>query len=377
MRMPILALSILLATAPAQAQTLEPLREALSNVPQSVFASRSPEQVLFIDIAALHRLSETEAGLSPGIIQRRGMVGGLLRPVEALTMAPAKEWGESAGVDIADVRYFAGFGRSPNMSTVWGLKDNAAATGLLGALAKRDFRPSGVPGVFGNGEPLKRDLAKNKPSDPWRGRVGTPTFGTAKGNVVMQASTPQETAMLLAEFPGVDESAVVAAAMAGLQEAVGDAEVVQAMLVSPLLGLSTSIDPAVLMPSGSKDPEAMREKLKAGIEAGRKGIPPYLGGFIADAQGGRPAVAIALTYLDCETADKAAALVAQRWAETMPAAAQGETSTKTVAAVEGLCAAMFRVDSEAADDGANAAFHALFQAYLRRQFTVLQIGEAD
>ncbi len=144
------------------------------------------------------------------------------------------------------------------------------------------------------------------------------------------------------------------------------------MLVSPVFGIA-NIDPAALLAPGA-DFDALRQKLEAEVDAGTSGIPPYFGGFVADVQGGRPAVLISLAYGDCATADAAGGLMEQRWRDTMPASVQGEAETGSIEGPDGLCAATLKVSGEAGNGLSNPVFQALFDGYVRREFTVLQIG---
>ena len=212
--------------------------------------------------------------------------------------------------------------------------------------------------------------------NPWRSKVGAATFAGAKGPVVIQASTPDALPDLIGDFgeASLDRNPMIQALTAGLERAVGDHSIVQAMLISPAFGFAT-VDPIALMPSGTHDIDALREHLQAQITSGRTGIPPYLGGLIVDAHAETPAVAISLAYTDCETATFAATLIEERWTASMPDDAQGTMATATSEGPDGYCAALLTVTGDGTDNSLNPLFSRLFEMTARRDFTVLQVGE--
>lgn len=73
-------------------------------------------------------------------------------------------------------------------------------------------------------------------------------------------------------------------------------------------------------------------------------------------------------------AEAAARLIEQRWAESMPETAQGSMPPRSAEGADGMRAARVTVVGESDDPLVNPIFNALFEGYMRRQFTVLQIG---
>lgn len=373
MRLAAAAALLFTASFPVLAQGLDSLEDAMAKMPETVLSNPAAVQVNFVDVAALHALAGAE-GLNPTVLTR-AMIGGTLPPYNALQLRGAEAWNEKSFVDLGDLRYFAGFGDAPKTITIWGLENEDAAASLISALDAAEFDAVSPEGVIGNGEPLAMDPTKMDPADPWRSRVGAATFAAAKGNAVIQATVPAPFGVLLEERPSMAESAVVTAALGGLEAALGNDLLVQAMLISPVFGLGAAdLDIALII---GLDLDTMREKLEAELEAGTEGIPVYLGGFIADAQGQQPAVLISLTYADCATAERAAEQMAQRWSDTMPGQAQGDMETATFQSPDGLCAATLKVAGTSDAGLRNPIFQALFDAYLRRDFTVVQIGKAS
>ncbi|HTN61745.1 MAG TPA: hypothetical protein VL147_09335 [Devosia sp.] len=373
MRLNALVAALLLTTSSsAFAQNLDALTDALAHLPEVILTNPVPDQAYFVDTDVLRSLAGGELNPRSGL---RMLVGAALRPIEAIHMGNMKNWEEKSGIAFDQIRYFAGFGTAPDTVSLWGLADAAAADDLLHALTERDFVPVGSAGALGNGEPMAIDILNRDPSDPWRSMVGAASFATAKGNVVIQAARPEVLPMLVADKPDAASNPVVATALSGLGQAVEDGQIVQAMLISPAFGLN-AIDPADFMVPQSGNLDEIRAGLEASMDAGLTGIPPYLGGIIADVQLQTPAVALALAYADCDTAEGAAQQVAQRWIQSMPDTAQGHITTATAAGTDGLCAAIVSIVGDSDDPSINPIFNALFESYMRRQFTVLQIGHA-
>lgn len=373
MRLTAAAAMLLTASVPALAQGLDPLQDALIKMPEMILSNPAPTQFHFVDMTALQTLAARESTELNVALLTRAAVGGTLPPFNALQMGGPGAWNEKSAVDVKDVRYFAGFGDVPNTISIWGLGGDDAAANLIAALDAGEFDAAGAEGIIGNGKPMAMNPSKMDPADPWRSRVGAATFAAAKGNAIIQAPVPEALPVLLADAPSAGENAVVSAALAGLETALGDDLLVQAMLISPAFGLG-SIDPAALLAPGA-DFDTIRQKLEADLKAGTAGIPPYFGGFVADAQGEQPAVLIALTYADCETAGVAAEQMEQRWRDTMPGTAQGDMETTSLKGADSLCAATLKVVGQNDSSLSNPIFQGFFDAYLRRDFTALQIGD--
>lgn len=373
MRPVVAAAMVLAACIPAAAHDIAGLRDSLSKMPEMILSNPAQVQFHYVDLSALHALADDEE-LDAAVLTR-AVVGGMLPTYNALLTRGPEAWQEKSFVDMREIRYLAGFGDAPNTITIWGLEDDGAAAGLIAALDAADFEPAGTDGVVGNGVPMAMDPTKMDPADPWRSRVGAATFAAAKGDAVIQAPTPEPFRLLLGDAANAADNAVVSTALAGLEAALGDGLLVQAMLISPSFGLD-GIDPALLMTPGA-DFDALRQKLEAELDAAAMGVPPYFGGLIADMQGEHPSVAISLTYSDCDTAEIAARQMEQRWRETMPDTAQGALKAASVDATNELCAATLTVAGNHEDGVTNPIFQAFFDAYMRRNFTVLQIGKTQ
>jgi len=359
-------------SVPALAAGVEPLRDSLAKMPESVLTLPTAVQFSYVDVAALHAIAGHE-GLNQTVLGRAIIGSTFLPAYKSLETDSSQTWSKKSHIDRTDLLYLAGFGAALKTIAIWGLNDDTAADALIDALDASDFDAVGDKEIIGNGQPGTKDSLKNDPADPWRGINGRPTFAAAKGNAVIQASTPELLVPLLDERPSMAENAVVTTALAGLDAALDGDLLVQAMLVTPMFGLGRPDTEDLLIIGLNLD--VMRERLEARLKPGTDGIPPYLGGFIADAQGEQPAVVISLAYADCETAKQAAEQIGQRWQDTMGQAAQGEIRTASVSAPGG-CAAILKVAGKTAADPGNPILKALFDTYPRRQFDVLQIGKA-
>lgn len=219
---------------------------------------------------------------------------------------------------------------------------------------------------------MKFDPQERDASDPWRTMVGAAQFAAAKGSAVIQAQNPQDAALAAAEQPSVGENPIVQTALTGLEQTVGDAGIVQAVVISPVFGL-TGLDPSALL-SSSGDMTETRQNIEAQMAELGSGIPPYLGGIVADLEGEQQGVGIAMAYPDCTIAQQAADLIAERWVGMAGEDAQGEITAATAEGEEGLCAATVNVTLEAATAGPNPAYRSVIDRHFRSEAGVLQIG---
>jgi hypothetical protein len=136
----------------------------------------------------------------------------------------------------------------------------------------------------------------------------------------------------------------------------------------------TGLDPAALL-SPSPDMEETRKRMEEQMATLGQGIPPYLGGLIADVQHERSGVGIALAYPDCDIAQEAANAIVARWVEMAGDAAQGDVSANTAEGEGGFCAATVSVFVDADSPEQSPAYRALIENYMRGQAGILQIGQ--
>lgn len=368
-----------LSTAASAQDSTANLREGLGILPETILSDPVPDLALFVDMSVVSDL----AGAPPSVGHlHRTSIGGSMRPIDTLRRGEPDEWSRNAGVEISEVRYFASFGTPPHDLTIWGLESAERAEALMADLAEKDFEPiseAGLSNGLANGAPMHTDLAKRDPANPWRGEIGQASFVAAHGNAILHAAGPQSVASIQqsAGSPSAAGNLIVETALSGIDQGAGGARIVQAMLISPTLGLKAA-DPMVGFLSNRGDTDAIRKELEAAMAEAGKGIPPYFGGILADAQiDNRPTLLISLTYPDCETATAATQQIAARWEESMGGQVESEVRTASIDNSGLACAALVTVLADEADGVQNVVFDAAMAAIMRRQFPVLQIGSGS
>ncbi len=377
MRLKALALCLMAGwgTSAAAQDSTQTLQQALRQIPQAVLTAPEAMQVFFMDVQAWRGLEQ--AGPSADGMRRLGIAQSI-SPLQSIGYG-LDPWSDSAKVRFDELSYFAGFGQAPGNVAYWGLKDRQAADKLVDRLKQAGFAAvnGDVAGLIANGEANKPDMTKANGRDPWRGTMGSASFVLPLDAALVQASAPTGMKMLGQPKPSVADSEIVAASLTGLKEAVpaANGQIVQAAIISPVLGLQAA-DPSKVISSSPGDMETAKQKLKALAESSGRGIPPYFAGVIADAQiKSVPAVVISLSYADCATAKVAVDGVAAAWQQSMASAVQAEVSGRTVQAGK-LCAAVVSVTAPKAENAGNPILAQLMNRYMRREFTVLQIGSS-
>lgn len=370
MRQHLIATGLLLITSmPALGQNLDALRDGLDHLPATAMLQQHGDLAYFVDVKALSDLANGDSAVQPFA---RVMVGADINALESFATAEPADWEGKAGTTRDAVRYFTGYGRTPGGVSFWGLTDAAAATEMIATLGGMGFEDAGKPGVIGNGEPMQMDLQKRDPSDPWRTMIGAAQFAAAKGSTVVQAQNPQDAMLVAAQQASLGESPILQTALSGLQQSAGDNRIVQAVVISPLFGMA-GLDPsAFLSPSG--DMTETRQQIEGQMAELASGIPAYLGGIVADMQGEKQGVGIALAYPDCTIAQVAADRVAERWIAMAGDAAEGDILAQTAPGEAGLCAATVSIHIDADNPEQNPAYRAVIDAHLSSRVGVLQIG---
>ncbi|MDH4992364.1 hypothetical protein QEZ48_16230 [Aquamicrobium lusatiense] len=350
------------------------LHRALASMPEIVLTSPNAMQVSFLDVQAWRGLSGGEAS-APAM--RRLSIAGGIAPLDALNYGGLDSWEEKAGIAFDKIGYFAGFGQPPMAIGYWGFDSSDAASQLIDNLRQRDFAPVAGPveGTLGNGEPNVTNLQNRDPANPWVGPLGRSSFALALDDVVIQAPAPEAMAAMTRNEPSAVDHDVLAAALDGLSGTVGvdQGQIIQAAIISPAFGLE-GFDPAALFETTNI--EDAKAALEASMEEGVQGIPPYVGGILADVQyEDGPAVSVSLIYADCEAADSAIAALKARWVENMTEVARIEG--KSVAGDGALCAAVMSFVGEDPGDAGNPLLTETLHRYMSRDFNLLRIGTAS
>ncbi|MFN7089264.1 MAG: hypothetical protein ACK4P4_01760 [Allorhizobium sp.] len=366
--------AFLLSGTVAFASAADMLGDALSKFPHAIVTNPEPVQAYFVNMEALQAIGKEIAAEQGYAAQRLDFA--MIDALGPLTMGGVETWKGNAGIDLPQVRYFAGMGVPPQMVSVWGLDSEQTATGMVNSLSDGDFEPVGSTGVFGNGEPMVTNLQAREIGNPWRDQLGRATFVGQSGNALVQSGRPDAVEPFLEKNDAASDHPVVASALASLDEFAEAGTVVQAMLISPAFGLQGA-DLFSMAPSNRTNLDELRSQLEAAADAAGQGIPPYFGGMIADVQNVRPELVITLVYPDCSIAATAAQMVEKRWVDAMPDSGPALVESATFEGLNGLCAAVVSVapkqDQEAA---VNPYAKALFAKFMRREFNVLQIGKA-
>ena len=163
-----------------------------------------------------------------------------------------------------EVSYFAGFGQAPSNISYWGLKNKQAVAKLVANLKQVDFVPieGDAPGLIANGEAGRMDMQKANAKNPWRGMMGQASFVLPLETALIQASSATGMKTLAQTTPSVADSEVVAASLAGLKEGVpaDRGQIVQAVVISPILGLA-AVDPAKVLLSTNGDMDIAKQNL--------------------------------------------------------------------------------------------------------------------
>lgn len=358
----------------ASASGADGLGDALSKFPQAIVTNPEPVQAYFVNMEALQAIGKEIAAEQGYAAQRLDFA--MIDALGPLTMGGVETWKSNAGVDLTQVRYFAGMGVPPQTVSVWGLDSEQTATSMVKSLSDGDFEPVGSTGVLGNGEPMVTNIQARDIGNPWRDQLGRATFVGQSGDALVQSGRPDAVETFLGKDDAASDHPVVASALASLDEFAEAGTVVQAMLISTAFGLQGADLGSVAL-SNRTNLDELRSQMEAAADAAGEGIPPYFGGIIADVQNVRPELVITLVYPDCEIAATAARMVEKRWVDAMPESGPALVESSTLEGVDGLCGAVISVapkqDQEAA---VNPYAKALFGKFMRREFNVLQIGRA-
>ena len=371
MRHCVIAAALMLTTsAPALAQTIDAMRDALDDLPATLLLEQRGDLAYFIDVPVIMELDQEGSTRQPFL---RAIPTADIPALNSLSRMEAADWEAKSGVALDALRYFTGYGVPPNVHSHWGLKDETAAADMIEALAGMGFEDAGAPGVVGNGVAREMNPSRRDPSNPWLTMIGAAQFAAAKGSNVIQTQTPEAAALAASDQPSLGDNSILKTALAGLEQSTGNGQIVQAMVISPLFGM-TGLDPASLL-TPSMNIEETKQRLEEQMAALESGIPPYLGGIVVDVQHEQPGVGIALAYPDCTIAQTAADAIAKRWVEMAGDGAQGEVTAATAEGDDGLCAAAVSVVVEGKGYEPNPAYRAVVDPYFRRLAGVLQIGQ--
>lgn len=329
---PALALALVVG-APALAEDSN-LRAALSVLPDTVFSGLTPDVARYLDLSAL---AEAHGGALEREALARALLGGGIRPVEALALGTPESFAEKAGIEGAALAFVAGIGQPPGAVSIWGFSDENAATIAFSSLSERGFAelPSGM---IANGEPGVTNLAKRDPADPWHGPMGQASVVALSGPALLQAGDAAALEPLLDDGTSALDTPAGKTILDALEAQEG--AVLQVAFLGPWHGLSGSTDPAVL---AGKTPDEARVALEQAVAAASGGLPIWQGAALTDLETPEgPALILALAYADCSEAQAAAEGAADLW-RGMDGTAEDVAEASVAEAGQSGCAAILRV----------------------------------
>lgn len=344
--------ALILGAGTAWAQPATELRDLLAVVPASQFQSAEPILAYFVSPGALDALAPADEFDADTAL--RFEIGAGFPALEALAFYGSPEsWAGHTGISGEAVAAFLSVGEPPAQMMLWLLRSAADADTVMATLPSQGFTPVD-DAILGNGEPriVNIERARDR-ANPWADALGRATFVAAREATLVQAPDPVLIAPYLADAAKAVDDPAVAAALDAINALPSGAAVIQALLVSPALGL----------------------------DAGAEGhLLPYRFGILFDADiGGTPNLGITLVYADCPTAAGAAKAVVTAWqtdhagdrtfAERVPA----EATIVVGAERDGACAAtaLLAVDT---DTARNPAFRLAVTSIFRREFSPLRIA---
>jgi len=355
-------LALVLAAGIAHAEDAN-LRAALSVLPDTVFSAASPDVARYI---ALGALAAQHGGTMERETLARVILGGGIRPLEALAVTTAEDFAAKAGIGRTALSFVAGLGQPPAAVSIWGFADIDAATAAYSGLSAQGFsRVTPLSETLANGKPDVADIGARDPANPWRGPLGQASVVAQSGPALLQAGNRAALAPVTdAVAPALETPAgqILLAALEAQEDAV-----LQAAFLGPYHGLG-GIDPAILV---GKTPDEARAALESATAAANGGVPPWQGAALADLEAtDGPALILALAYADCPTAEAAAAQAAALW-QTMDPPPAGATETDQVKTPSG-CAAILRA---ASTDGSRSPFARAVSALMSGNLPPLRIGQ--
>lgn len=360
---PALALALVVGT-PVVAEDSN-LRAVLSVLPDTVFSDLTPDVARYLDLSAL---AEAHGGALGREALSRALLGGGIRPAEALALGSPDSFAEKSGIDSAALAFVAGIGQPPGAVSVWGLADADAATTAFSGLSGRGFTE--LPSkMIANGEPGIVDLATRDPADPWRGPMGQASVVGLSGRALLQAGDGAALESLLAGGPSALDTLAGRILLDALEAEEG--AVLQAAFLGAWHGLGGGIDPATL---AGKNPDEARAALEQAAAGASSGLPLWQGAALADLETPEgPALALAFAYADCTDAQAAAEGAADLWRE-MEGTAEHLAEASVVKSQPSGCAAILRI---AGHGGTPRPFNQATHALMAGNLPALRIGTGD
>lgn len=366
----VLLVGCALPAASQNMETAQKLSAATGQIAINVLAQQSPYQFEFVDLQAF---DDAGTALNTPAGARRLAFGWNIDGIQAFGSTDDATWESNFGAPRAEIRWVAGSGIAPDVTTLWGLKDGQAREQLVAGLSDRGFAQTSQSSdkILGNGEAGGFDLQKNDPKNPWRGAMGAARFVMPLDVAVVGAPNPALlTPFGMKETQKLNEYAPMQAILDAINEQ--DGTLMQAAIISPVFGMQATDLPADFF---TGKPEDILKAWQSSTKSEADSLPLYHAGAIADLQyNSKPALLIALAFADCEAADSAVKVVSERWKTSELATLAEELKTSTVKASDGVCVSIFQTASSGSEAVGNPLATAINNAVVSRSFDLLAIG---
>ena len=344
-----LALAAGHAALAADATPLDTLRTVLRSLPTATRNLDASQPVILTDLGAWRTL--------PACDGRH--IFGLNREQENLLAQ-----GQIGGVDSAALQAVAHFGREAqgDETTAWYFSTPQVAQAAYDYLPSQGFKPLGQD-MLANGTPGDAVWQPTAEAIPWLGDPYRVAVIARRDNILLQTYGPDAMRAVRDGKENPDGVAPVTVIVDGL------AQTLQKTPAQP-------VQLALWSPSAfSYGDDTMRARFAAeggansANPASGETLPPYTAALIADVQADNtPLAAISLAYGDCDSAEKAAAVITQRWRGWERAAPFKDITAAAEKTANG-CAAVLTVRGS----GDLVPFTLIYQAAMARDLPVISL----
>lgn len=276
------ALTVVAGASHANADVYDHFNHGLAGLPSAVFEGREPGG--FVNFHAIAMTAPAQK-IGPTMVAR-GSLAAQLPIFQVAFSAPAENFAALTGIEPYELNFLAFYGQNPSQAVAWGMNPTIQAK-LVRHLTQVGFSPDkAATHTFRNGELGVVQLDAADPNNPWRWAAGAASLVKNTPSLFYQSQSEAGLQAVLQQ-----PSALQAEAGATLSEYYGAAAdlVTQALFFSFAFGA-----------------------LAGGIDV--DGLPPYLGGMLADLHGiGGEKTLLTLVYSDCTQAAKATAVLQAHW----------------------------------------------------------------
>ena len=336
------------ALAAVDTAPLDALRAVLHSLPTATRNLDASQPVILTDLGVWRTLPARDGR----------HIFGLQREQENLLAQ-----GQIGGVDSAALQAVAHFGSEAqgNETTAWFFSTPQVAQAAYDYLPSQGFKPLGQD-MLANGTPGDAVWQPTAEGIPWLGDPYRVAVVGRRDNILLQTYDPDAMRAARDGKESLDAVAPVTVIMDGL------AQILQKTPAQP-------VQLALWSPSVFSYGNTMRTPLAAegGLNSAKpmsdEPLPSYTAALFADTQAGdTPLAAISLAYGDCDSAEKAAAVITQRWRGWERAAPFKDITAAAEKTANG-CAAVLTVRGS----GDLVPFTLIYQAAMARDLPVISL----